>query len=361
MAVFCITLAGTVQFAMKKYNYYTKAVPLPNGKRKYVRAKTKEDLERKLSSLRTELSYGIDVSCESTFKDYAEYWIAATKEGNVAGNTLYRYRRILELHVYPILGSKKLRDIRAPLIRQTMLRSKNLSRGTQEVVLWLIRSVFDSAVDDDIILRTPVPKRLEACGDPAKEVEALTPEQERQLLDAAKDLAVYPIVLALMETGMRRGEVTGLMWSDIDFEQDRIFVRRHVVTDPKGKPEVVDGAKTAAGVRVLPLTAALKSYLLSAPKKSVYVFPNSKGGLYSAAALSNNWKTLDNRVGFHTHPHQLRHTYCTKLFESGLDLKQVQYLLGHADPDTTLKVYTHYREGLRHEETLRRAREALSV
>ena len=346
---------------MKKYTYYTKAIRLPNGKRKYVRAKTKEELEEKLAALHNEIAWGIDISCDSTFKEYAEYWVAATKEGKISPNTLHRYRRILALHIYPVIGDKKIRDIRAPAIRQVMIQARGLSKGTQKVVLWMVRSVFDSAVDDNILMRTPVPKKLEATGDSAVPVEALTPEQENQLLVAAKDLIIYPVVLALMETGMRRGEVTGLMWSDIDFEKDRIYVRRHVVTSPKGKPEVVDGAKTDAGVRVIPLTNTLRAYLLSVQKKSVYVFPNSKGGVYSAAALTNNWASLDKRAGFHTHPHQLRHTYCTKLFESGLDLKQVQYVMGHADPDTTLKVYTHYREGLRHEETLQQVRKALSV
>lgn len=346
---------------MSKYKYFTKVIPLPDGKRKYVRAKTKEELEAKLAALRTEISYGIDVSCDSTVKEYAEYWLAATKDGSIAPNTLHRYRRMLELHIYPVLGDKKLRDVRAPAVRQVMLRVRSLANGTQKVILWLIRSVFDSAVDDDLLLRTPVPKKLSAGGEPAEEVEALTPEQEKQLLAAAKELVIYPIVLALMETGMRRGEVTGLMWSDIDFEKDRIQIRRHVITHPNGKPEVVDGAKTDAGVRVIPLTSALKTCLLGLQKKSVFVFPNSKGGVYSAAALTNNWTTLDKRVGFHTHPHQLRHTYCTKLFEAGLDLKQVQYVMGHADPDTTLQVYTHYRESLRHEETLQQVREALSV
>lgn len=343
------------------YKYYTKAVPLPNGKRKYVRAKTKAELESKLAQLKTELGLGIDISNDSTFREYAEYWLEVNKRGKVSENTLHRYERMLELHIYPCIGALRIRDIRAPAIRQVLVKCGHLAKGSQRVVRMLLRSVFGAAMDDNILLRSPVPNKLDVSGAATEETKALLPEQEAQLLEAAKGLAVYPFVLAMMDTGMRRGEVTALMWQDIDFDADVIHVRRHVVTDPKGKPHLQTGAKTQAGVRDVPLTQRLKTYLLGnkAHARSVYVFPNSKGGVYSASALSALWEALDRRAGFHTHPHQLRHTYATKLFESGLDLKQVQYVMGHADPETTLKVYTHYRQSLRNESTIQQVKAAL--
>ena len=65
-------------------------------------------------------------------------------------------------------------------------------------------------------------------------------------------------------------------------------------------------------------------------------------------------------LDFHCHPHQLRHTYITSLFEAGLDLKQVQYLAGHSTPDMTLRVYTHYRRKSREAETISQVCSALS-
>ena len=346
---------------MKKYKYYTKAIPLPNGKRKYVRAKTKGELEEKLTQLRVEAGLGIDISNESTFREYAEYWLLVTKKGKVSPNTLHRYERMLENHIYPYIGANKLRDIRAPAVRLILTRCSHLARDTQAVIRMILRSIFSAAVDDDILMRSPVPKKLELSGESAEETQVLLPDGEAKLLEAAAGLAVYPFVLALMDTGMRRGEATALMWSDIDFDADVIHIRRHVVTDPKGRPHLEDGAKTDAGVRDIPLTHRLKNYLLERKKtsSSVYVFPNSNGGIYSASAFTALWSALDRRAGFHTHPHQLRHTYATKLFESGLDLKQVQYVMGHADPETTLKVYTHYRQSLRNESTIQQVKAAL--
>lgn len=67
-----------------------------------------------------------------------------------------------------------------------------------------------------------------------------------------------------------------------------------------------------------------------------------------------------SKLSFHSHPHQLRHTYVTKLFEAGLDIKEIQRIVGHANPSITLEVYTHYRASVREESTLQRVREALA-
>ena len=215
------------------------------------------------------------------------------------------------------------------------------------------------AVDDSILLKSPVPTTLKAAGAKTEEAEALTTEQEQLLLEAAQGTAAYPFVVVMLQTGLRRGEVTALMWSDIDYENEVIHVRRHVVTDKNGKPDVVQGAKTESGVRDVPLTPGLAAFLKTLPRSSVYVFTTANGTVYSSAAFSCLWRTLQDRVPFKVKSHLLRHTYATKLFEAGLDLKQIQYVLGHANAETTLKTYTHYRESVRRANTLQQVKEAL--
>ncbi len=231
------------------------------------------------------------------------------------------------------------------------------------MILSILRGVLDTAVEDKIILSSPVSPKLKAKGTPTKEVPPLTPEQETALLQAAEGTLVYPFVFTLLRTGMRRGEITGLMWKDIDFDAEVIHVQRHIVADRSGAPIIVEGAKTDAGVRDIPMPDDLKAFLKArrAQARSVYVFPNSKGKICSASALTSLWDTLDNRAGFHTHPHQLRHTYITKLFEAGLDIKQVQYVAGHSDPNITLKTYTHYRDSVRRANTIQQVKAAFCV
>lgn len=92
---------------------------------------------------------------------------------------------------------------------------------------------------------------------------------------------------------------------------------------------------------------------------SVFVFPNRRGGCYSGSSFDAAWHTAAARVDFPVRPHQLRHTYITTLFEAGLDIKEIQRVVGHADPSVMLRVYTHYREAQRSQSMAQKVREAL--
>ena len=341
---------------MKKY--LTKAIKLPNGKRKYIRGKTQEELDKKVDALKREMLLGIDVSDETKFRDYTDQWFKTTRSVGLNTRTVSRLEGLLKNYIYPVIGDMKLRDIRPAHIRAIMSKVSGKCHGLQSTVLSLLTNAFNLAVDDNIILRSPVSPTTKAKGKTEDEAEPLTPEQEEALLSAAQGKPIYSAVFILLHTGLRRGELLGLMWTDIDYEEHVIHVRRHVVPDKSGAPILEAGAKTDAGVRDVPMPDVLAAYLKGMTMQSVYVFPNSKGELYSTSAFSSVWKTLDEHAGFHTHPHQLRHTYATKLFESGLDIKQVQYVMGHADPNITLKTYTHYRDTVRKQSTIQQVREA---
>lgn len=344
----------------KQYQYETATIRLPNGKRKYIRAKTKEELKEKVDAVKRELALGIDIGDTTTFRDYATHWFQTTRKPFITQNSAEALWMMLSKHVFPYIGKMKLRDIKAPAIREVMRQNSGLCNKYQKKILSTMRTIFKMAVDDDIIIRSPVPNEVKIGGADTEEVEPLSPEQQDQLLEAAKGTVMYPIVYVLMHTGLRRGEVTGLMWSDIDYQQEVIHVRRHVVTDNNGKPELVDGAKTDAGVRDVPMPKCLISFLkeMQASTRSVYLFTTQNGTLYSSTALTRVWNTLRKRVPFQTKPHQLRHTYATYLFEQGLDVKQVQYILGHSDPTVTMNIYTHYRESCRKTETIKQVQEA---
>lgn len=344
-----------------KYHYETATVRLPDGTRKYVRGKTKKELEEKLLAVKLELNLGIDISSNTTVKQLGEMWLRLTKAPKVSENTLSRLESLLRVHIYPVLGSMKVREVRAANIYQVMAAVKDKSNGLQVQVVQTLRSVFSFAMENNLIMRSPVPEKLTAGGEKAAEVEALTPEQEKEMLEAAKGKRIYSLVYTILNTGLRRGEFLGLMWSDVDFENGVIHVQRHVVTHQDGSTEIVAGAKTEAGVRDVPMPTALATYLKAEKAKasSVYVFPTSTGKVYSDGALNSIWYGLTRRLSFPVHIHQLRHTYITKLFEAGLDIKEIQYVAGHANPTITLNTYTHYRKDLRQAETMERIRAAL--
>jgi len=347
----------------KQYKYKTATLKLPNGKRKYVRAKTQAELDAKMAELKKELGLGIKVDDNTKFQAYADHWVRVTKEPYITENTLTLLRSRLRLHVYPVIGNMKVRDIRAAHVRDVMYRCSDLGKGSQSAILSLLRAIFNAAVDDNIILRSPVPLTMKAQGKPTGKAEALTPEQEAELLRVTQGTVLGDTIYAMLQTGMRRGEVTALRWSDVHPESNTVSVTAHVVTNVStGVPQLVDGAKTDAGVRDIPVTPEFMRWLMGKKReaRSVFVFPNSKGSMYSSPAYSALWTRLQKQLSFHVHPHMLRHTYVTKLFEQGLDITEIQTVVGHADPSITLETYTHYRADTRKASTNEKVRAALS-
>lgn len=316
-----------------------------------------------MAELEKEMDLGVNIGDDTIFQDYATQWVRVTKAPYVSENTLIATQHRLQRHIYPVIGGMKVRDIRAAHIREVMYKCSDLGKGSQSLILSQLRAIFNAAVDDGLILRSPVPITMKAQGKPAKKAEALTPEQEAELLRVTQGTLLGDTIYAMLQTGMRRSEVTALRWSDIHPESNTVSVTAHVVSNASsGAPQLVTGAKTDAGVRDIPVTAEFMRWLLGKKReaRSVFVFPNSKGGMYSAASYTALWTNLQKRLSFHVHPHLLRHTYVTKLFEQGLDITEIQTVVGHADPSITLETYTHYRAATRKVSTGEKVRAALS-
>ena len=227
----------------------------------------------------------------------------------------------------------------------------------------------------NLIAKSPVPLRLRSGGIATKEKAALTVEQSRQLLNAVFGTRAYLFCLIALQTGMRRGEICGLMWSDIDFDAQIIHVRHNAIFT-NAQTVVSSDLKTAAARRDIPIPPTLLALLTSEKNgsESPFVLHMDNGGALSQTSFSNLWnmvrrRTVDNpndlgtparnskmvrSLDFHVTLHQLRHTYITRLFESGLDIKEIQYLAGHTTIDMTLRVYTHYQHESRKKETAKK-------
>ena len=198
-------------------------------------------------------------------------------------------------------------------------------------------------------------------------------------LEALKDTgATYLFVLMGLKTGLRRGELLGLMWDAIDLDKGEIKVFRNLVI-VNGHTQLEDTTKTKAGVRTVPVPDSLLELLKAEKAKttSFFVFHKRDGSMMSQTAYKNLWHKVQIRhknisftpkknnhlevkriIDFDVTPHILRHTYITRLFEAGLDIKEVQYLAGHADVTVTMKIYTHYSES-RKPDTFAKVRAAL--
>jgi integrase len=162
---------------------------------------------------------------------------------------------------------------------------------------------------------------------------------------------------------MRRGEILGLMWEDIDWDSKKIHVRHNKsFTADENDAPVSSFTKTDAGRRDLPIPSALYDVLREAFVRSTsqFVITMNNGNSLTKSSFRSLWKIVEARdLGFEVHPHLLRHTYCTTCIESGMAVKDVQHLMGHATPEMTMRVYAHYREQCRSAQTAAEVNEAL--
>lgn len=354
---------------------YATHVTTPTGDRVFLRAKTKEELEEKVLEAKIQLRSGVDITQDVLFADYAQTWIKAYKLGKVRPSSYASIETNLRVHVLPFFSAFKLKDVKPMHIQLFITSLSGKSKSLQDKCIRIVKNIFDSAVDNGMIPRSPVSRSDRATAENSPEEEPLTDEQALALLNAVDGTRAYIFCLLALSTGMRRGEILGLMWEDIDFKANviRVTHNKALILNKLDAP-VTALPKTDAGRRVLPMGSLLKECLLleKAKSKSPFVVSMLNGKSLTKSAYRALWLNVERRTAgsgsvprllgatyggvkvtldFKTHPHQLRHTYITKLFEEGLDLKQVQYLAGHSKPEMTLRVYTHYRQKQRATET----------
>lgn len=359
-----------------KGKLYRTAVPLPNGKRKWISSTTKEGLDKKKKELLLQISAGTDVLSDTTFEEYAELWFRVYKEPYLRPKSIETLRTTFNTHIAPYLGSIPLKKVTPMQIQMILGNMADLSKSLNDKVVQILRGIFNAAVDNNLISKSPVPVRLRSGGVATKEKAALTVEQSKQLLNAVFGTRAYLFCLIALQTGMRRGEICGLMWEDIDFDAQVIHVTHNAVFT-NAQTVVSNDLKTSAARRDIPIPPTLLAVLTGAQKDnaSPFVLHMNNGKPLSQTSFSNLWdmvrrRTVDDAadlgkparnskmirsLDFHVTPHQLRHTYITRLFESGLDIKEIQYLAGHSTVDMTLRVYTHYQHESRKKKRRRRS------
>ena len=335
---------------------FRKTITLPNGVRKQIYASTAAELEEKVLEAKIQIRAGVDLSKDMNFEQFIRLWYKLNKLPNIKQKTREYYDNVIDNHLVPALGKLPLRQIKPMHVTAALAGMSELSASLNAQALQILRAVFDSAVDNNLIARSPVPRGQKPGGQPAKKVRALSREQTDRLLKALDDTRVYLFVWLALKTGMRRGELLGLKWDCVDLDQAVLHVRRNLVFSDAGET-LNDYGKTDASIRDLPIDPVTVSALRAERDrtKSIFVFSKLDGTMLTKSAFRSMWSAVERR-GFDVTPHQLRHTFCTRCFEAGLDVKEVQYLAGHANPDITMRVYIDYCKEQRQAETFAKVR-----
>ena len=206
----------------------------------------------------------------------------------------------------------------------------------------MLRNALDRAVKERLIVRNPaddcIPPKI-----PKHEMKILPPEQIKSYLTAAEQRSVLPMFYLELSTGLRRGELVALLWSDLNLQTKTLTVSKSV---SRGKGElVVTEPKTENSIREIYLSDEAIRLLVEDRKNhpfSPYMFPSPKtGGMYGPDCVGRIHKKLLEKAGIEEHVrfHDLRHTFSTLAIQSGIDPKRVAEILGHASAEFSLDVY----------------------
>lgn len=318
---------------------------------------------RKLTELRLQLRSCVDLKNHDTFVEFAQIWVDTFKKGKTSEENLARIKRNLNNHVLPHLGAYRMKDI-SPIQCQDVLnhlREQNKSRDLEQKVYDMMKNIFTVAMENGVIYRSPITSTVGPTIDKPKEKDPLTPEQVKTLTRKIKGRDIEPFVLVALYTGMRKGEVLGLQWHDVDIIGGELTVRNALKWPGNNAGVISPILKSEAAYRKIPFGGELRAVFLQlwAQRNGPCVF-HRDGKPLSYGVFRTMWKksaaALPAAEDFT--PHILRHTCITNWIFAGYDVKTVQYLAGHADAKTTLNHYAKYLEAAQYEQTKKQVQEA---
>ena len=342
---------------------FVASLRLVNGKRIERYAKTWKEAKEKLKQLIRENEQGSLVTERNQkLKDYLDDWLKMRRDSHAIKTTTYvSYNSYIHRNVIPELGNITLQQLTGTHIQKlyTLLRNRGISSNTIHLIHTILSVALNDAVKWHRIMFNPC-KHLTAPRAQKTEMKYITHEQAMQLLEAAKGYRIENIILLAVSLGLRRGEILGLHWDDIDFVQDKLYVRRTVSYIP---PQ--DGAqhmyletdpKTATSKRTIILPAFIQEALKThrsfqlqerlkageAWEQNNLVFCSSLGKHVKPSSLRDQFKCALEKASLpDMRFHDLRHSAATILLSMGVNIKVIQELLGHANISITLDIYSH--------------------
>ncbi len=335
------------------YVVYTSTGP----KRRYVTGKDRNEVRQKLTKAMADRDGGFIFDDGGvTVGQYVERWLKDSVRGTVRQSTFETYEYMVYPHIVPALGRVKLKAL-TPVHVRSFYREKldgGLSNATVGKMRVMFQKALDQAVSDGLIPRN-VAKGIRLPQGKKKEIQPLSPEQARALIETAHGDRLEALYVLAVATGLREGELLALRWEDVELEDAVLRVRR-TLTRTKGKIDV-GPPKTKSSSRSVGLTAraveALRGHLARQLEEmervgSLYrpgglVFANEVGGVINPSNLRNrSFKALLNRAGLPPiRFHDLRHTCATLLLSRNVNPKIVSEMLGHASIAITLDTYSH--------------------
>lgn len=333
-------------------------------KRQTIYARTLNELRQKeLQVKKTEIISGVSwESNKITVRELIDRYLSLKK---VRITTEQKYRYLINMLDKIQILDIPIKDIKTSLAKQYMITLSNMgySYGTVQNAKTLLKPAFQMAVEDDYIVKNPFLFTLSnIIENDSKRRFSMSEEEENHYIEFISNHGwfrhIYDDVVILLNTGMRVSELYGLTFKDVDIKNRRINVNKQLHRI-EGK-YVVLPPKSKAGNRILAMNDEVRKAFMHKrtevrPKVEYaidgytgFVFINHLGFPKTRRNLECSMREVRKKhieLGLgelpQITPHVLRHTFCSRMVEKGMNVKTLQLVMGHSDISTTLDVYTH--------------------
>ena len=328
-------------------------------------AKDLNTLRKREKEIKELLDAGLSIqSADITAEELLQRYVSLKRGVRQATQSGYRFvQGVVKKYSF---GQRKIREIRVSDAKLWFIElyDDGYSWNSIASIRGVVKPAFQMAFTEELIRRNPFDFRLDIIPNNTEKRVALTEKQQKQFLDFIAEDKYYckylDEIVVLLGTGMRISEFCGLTMADLDFENRRIRVDHQLVWN-RNCQRYVEKTKTECGCRFIPMSdevyRSLYNILMNRPKqKKEQIIDghagfilldkngNPKVALHIEHVVTRIWQKYND-----THviplpkitPHVFRHTFCTNMANLGMDLKSLQYLMGHSDVSVTLNVYTH--------------------
>ena len=322
-------------------------------------AKTQKSALKQLHQL-LDLYRDVDLTeeCRMTLGEWMDKWMDEYMIFTIKENTIKGYRSQIDHQIKPFIGHKQLASLTTADIQKFYNKIKKegrvhphpihghvLSDSMVRKIHMMLHEAMEVAVRERYIVRNPtdnttIPKKT------TTEKQVLDDSQLNRFLEAIQgEQYWHDFFYVEVMTGLRRGEICGIKWSDIDFNEGTLCIKRSVSTKEGGGVSIGE-TKTDAGVRTIIMPPSVATLLWKKRSDAIneWVFPhytNPSDPLHPSSAYKK-LKTLLKRLELPLlRFHDLRHTFATQATDGGVDPKTLAGILGHTDASFTLDTYTH--------------------
>ena len=337
-----------------------------NGKikRKTVYGKTPEEVKEKLNQIKFSIYSGtfLDVSHITFYQLAKQMQDDKLAMNEIQEQTYYRNLETLK-HTAPI-NNVPLQQINFFMIKDLLISKIDYSQSTIRKIVLILRQCFKEAKKRKIIIENPMEDvKMPKSRQKPRKVRAFTVDEQKKFLNVLmnEQTRYTDQMLISIFTGMRMGEVNALRIEDFNMRFNVINVDKTIAKGKYGEAFINDNAKTEAGNRQIPINSMVKPVIERIiknyqPTKDGYLFHTSSGSLVATSVANTEFKRIIKRyeivdpdVKGDITMHSLRHTYATRMIESGMPPKVLQNLLGHTDISVTLNTYSDVFESFQTE------------